>query len=179
MNSNKAAYWIAAGVLALGLNSEYRQGNFAALHRIADRAGSAICGITTRARKTLEVAKFLTSPEEGLPGTLVASADEVDMARSHSEMLRERSRSREEATLFRDGVRDRVRDQIRAQADVIRARAEIQRAEIEIQLRTHSPFTFANMSTRELTVLCPKTRTRIALNHVASSSPEVEVHETF
>jgi hypothetical protein len=177
MNTNKAAYWIAAGVLALGLNSEYRQGNFVALHRIADRAGSAICGITARARKTLEVAKFLTSPEEGLPDNLVA--DEVDMARAHGEMLQARSRSREEATLFRDGVRDRMRDQIRAQAEVIRARAEIQRAEIEIRLRTHSPFTFANVSPRELTVFCPKAGTRIALNHVAPGSPEFEVRETF
>ena len=179
MNSNKTAYWIAVGALALGLNSEYRQGNFAALHRIADRAGSAICGITTRARKTLEVAKFLTSPEKGLPDTLVASADEADMSQAHGEMLQERSRGREEATLFRDGVRDRVRNQIRAQADVIRARAEIRRAEIEIQLQTRSAFTLASARNSDLTVFCPKTGTRIALNHVASGSPEVEGHETF
>jgi len=33
MDANKAGYWIAVGVLALGLNSEYRHGNFVALHR--------------------------------------------------------------------------------------------------------------------------------------------------
>jgi hypothetical protein len=45
MNTNKAAYWIAVGVLALGLNSEYRHGNFAALHRVAERADSAFCWV--------------------------------------------------------------------------------------------------------------------------------------
>ena len=39
MNTNKAAYWIALGVLALGLNSEYQHGRFVALHRVAGRAG--------------------------------------------------------------------------------------------------------------------------------------------
>ena len=38
MDANKAAYWIALGVLALGLNSEYRRGNFEPLHRVASRA---------------------------------------------------------------------------------------------------------------------------------------------
>jgi len=179
MNSNRAAYWIAAGVLALGLNSEYRQGNFAALHRIADRAGSAVCGIATRARKTLEVAKFLASPEAGLPDTLVASAAEADLARAHGEMLQERSRSREEATPFPDGVRDRVRDEIRARADLIRARAEMRRAEIEMHLRTHSSLTLAKLSTGAVTVFCPKTGARIALNRVILGAPAVEVRETF
>jgi len=181
MNANKAAYWIAVAALALGLNSEYREGNFVGLHRVADRAGSVLCRLTTRAEQTLAVAqlKLLTTPEEDLPNTLRASADAYEMAQASAEIVREQSQSREEAELFRDEVRDRMRDEIRAQADVIRAQAKIRRAEIEIQLRTHLPFTLANVTSPGLTVFCPKTGTRVALNHVVAGSKDAEMREAF
>jgi hypothetical protein len=53
MDTNKAAYWVALGVLALGLNSEYQHGNFAALHQVAERTSSTLCRISTRAAQTL------------------------------------------------------------------------------------------------------------------------------
>ena len=43
MDTNKAVYWIALGVVALALNSEYSQGSFARLHQVAARADSALC----------------------------------------------------------------------------------------------------------------------------------------
>jgi hypothetical protein len=190
MNTNKAAYWIAVGALALGLNSEYRRGNFVPLHRIADRAGSAMCRITSRAEKTLAIAKFLAGPEVGLPETLVASAGEVDTARSRVHMLRQHSR--EEAAVLREEMRDQVRDEIRARAEVNRARAEMQRAEMEIQLRTRSQVSFANINLRDrdVTVFCPTTAMRIArttiartlapsLTAKASDFSHISVGETF
>jgi hypothetical protein len=180
MNTNKAAYWIAVGALALGLNSEHRHRNFTELHRIADRAGSALCQIAARAENTLAVAKLLASPDAGLPDTLVATADEGRMAGTRAEMHREQSRSREETELYRDEVRDRARDEIRAQAGVIRGRAEMRRAEMEIQYRTRSQFKFADAINREVSVFCPKarTRTRIVLNQLGLGSPVIEVGET-
>ena len=189
MNTNKAAYWIAVGALALGLNSEYRHGNFVELHHVADRAGSALCQITARAEKTLAIAKFLASPEVGLPQTLVASAGPVDTARSHSHMLREQSR--EEAAVRREEMRHRERDQMLAHADLIRARAEMRRAETEIQQRTRSLVSFANISDRDVTIFCPRTamgtaRTTIAHTTIAPSRvaeaadfPDIQVSETF
>ena len=56
MDTNKVAYWVALGVLALGLNSEYRHGNFVALHQAVERADFAMCGVTTRAERTLAAA---------------------------------------------------------------------------------------------------------------------------
>lgn len=188
MNTNKAAYWIAVGALALGLNSEYRHGNFVPLHRIADRAGSAMCRITSRAEKTLAIAKLLAGPEVGLPETLVASAGEVDTARSRVHMLRQQSR--EEAAVLREEMRDQLRDGIRARADVNRARAEMQRAETEIQLRTRSLVSFA-ISDRDVTVFCPRTamviarttlaRTTLAPSRVAEAAdfPDIQVGQTF
>ena len=70
-----------------------------------------------------------------------------------------------QAELLRDRFANRVRDEIRAQADVIRAQAEMQRAEIEqIRLRTRSQFRLARTANRRVTVVCPKTGTRIAVN---------------
>lgn len=60
MDTNKAAYWIAVGVLALGLNSEYLKGNFVVLHRVAARADAALCGISARAERTFAVAMGVT-----------------------------------------------------------------------------------------------------------------------
>lgn len=194
MNTNQAAYWIAVGALALGLNSEYRHGNLVALHRVADRAGSAICRMTARAEKTLAIAKFLASPEVGLPQTLVASAGEVDMARSRAHMLREQSR--EETAALREKMRDQMRDEIRERTEVTRARAEMQRAEMEIQLRTCSLVSFANISDRAATVFCPRRAIRIARTTIpqttipqtmlapsrvaeAADSPYMQVGETF
>jgi hypothetical protein len=173
-----------------GLNSEYRHGNFVPLHRIADRAGSAMCRITSRAEKTLAIAKFLAGPEVGLPETLMASAGEVDTARSRVHMLRQQSR--EEAAL-REEMRDQLRDEIRARAEVNRARAEMQRAETEIQLRTRSLVSFANINIRDrdVTVFCPRkamtiarttlARTTLVPSRVAEAADlsDIQVGQTF
>ena len=63
MDTNKATYWIAVGVLVLGLNSEYRQGKFVTLHQVADRAGSVLCSATTHAERTLTAALQLVGRE--------------------------------------------------------------------------------------------------------------------
>jgi hypothetical protein len=155
MNTNKAAYWIALGVLALGLNSQYRHGNFVALHRVADHAGSALCGIRTRAERTLAVARILAS-RQGLPvDDLLASAGGAEMARAQAEMLREQARDRAEL----------LRDEIRDQADAIRAEAQMRRAEImEIRSRTRTQLGVARRIDRRVELICPKTGARVVVN---------------
>jgi hypothetical protein len=179
MNTNKAAYWIALGVLALGLNSEYQHGRFVALHQVASRAGSVLCQISMRAERTLAVARILMS-REGLPvDNLLASADRAEMVRAQAEMLREQAR--DEAELFRD-TRERVRDEVRAQADVMRVRAEIQRAEIErFRGRIGSQVRLARLADRRVAVDCPNTRSRIAVQvdpMFADAGQDVEVADT-
>ncbi len=73
MNTNKAAYWIALGVFALTLNSEYRHGSFVPLHRVAEHAGSALCRITARAEKTLAVATAPRGHQEFPADNLLAA----------------------------------------------------------------------------------------------------------
>jgi hypothetical protein len=163
MDMNKAGYWIALGVLALGLNSEYQHGRFVALHRVAGRADSLLCRISTRAEQTLAMARGLIGDEIFPSDNLVAAADEAEMARDQAELLRKHVR--DESELIRDNVRGQVRDQIRAQANAIRAQAEMRRVEIEqIRFRTRSQVRLARTVNRRVIVVCPKTGARIVVS---------------
>jgi hypothetical protein len=168
MDTNKAAYWIALGVFALALNSEYRHGSFVPLHRVSEYASSALCRMATRAEQTLAVARFLTGRQEFAADDLLAANSRAEMARVQSELLRDQAR--DEAELLRDGVQ--------AQADVIRAQVETQLAEVEqIRLRMRSQFRLARAVDRRVTVVCPKTGARIVVNagmRQADVSPDVE-----
>jgi hypothetical protein len=177
MDTNKAAYWIALGVLALGLNSEYRHGNFVAAHRVAERAGSVLCGISTRAQQSLAVALGMTNREKFRADDLLAANEERQMARAEAEIAREQARARAEM------VSERVRDEIRAQADAIREQAEMERRQIEqIRWRTASQIGLARTANRRMTVVCPKTGSRITLKPQADLgdiAPDVEIEENF
>ena len=172
MDTNKAAYWIALGVLALGLNSEYRHGRFVSVHRVAEHAGSALCRMATHAEETLAVARVLTSREPLAVADLPVAADGAEMARAQGELLRDQAW--DEAEL----LRDRLREEVQAQADVIRAQAETQRGEIEqVRMRVRSQFRMARAVDRRVMVFCPKTGVRIAVNagmRLAEVSPDVE-----
>ena len=172
MDTNKAAYWIALGVLALGLNSEYQHGRFAGLHRVSEYATSTFCRMVAHAEQTLAVARVLRGRQESAADNLPAANSGVEMARAEEELLRDQARDEAE------GLRDRLREEVQAQADVIRAQAETRRAEVEqIRLRMRSQFRIARTVDRRVTVICPKTGTRIAVNagmRVAEVSPDVE-----
>jgi hypothetical protein len=168
MDTNKAAYWIALGVFALGLNSEYQHGRFVALHRVSEHAGSTLCRMATRAEQTLAVARVLTSRERFAVDGLVAATGGAEISQGQDELLRDPVR--DEAEL--------LRDRVLGQADVIRAQAEVQRAEVEqIRLRMRSRFGITRAVDRRVAVVCPKTGVRIAVNagmRLAEVSPDVE-----
>jgi hypothetical protein len=183
MNTNKAAYWIAVGALALGLSSEYQHGRFVTLHQVAERAGLTLCRISTRAEQALAFARVPTAREGSPVDNLVASADATEMVRDQSELLQEQAREKIELLQDRirdgvqDSVRDRIREQIRAQADMIRAQSEIHRAEMQqIRLQALSQVGSANMVNRRVMVICPKTGARIVLN-TGSDSVDVSADE--
>jgi hypothetical protein len=188
MNTNKTAYWFILGVLVLGLNSEYRHGNFVPLHHAAARAHSAFCWASTRVEQTLADAGILTH-RRFAAHDLLASKEETNMARVQSELLREQLQ--DDSELLQEGVqariaenvREKVRDAMRAQADVLRAEAEIQRAEIEqIRLRARSDSKLVRTADRRMLVICPKTGTRISMNPGAKSadtSTDIDLEENF
>jgi hypothetical protein len=163
MNTNKAAYWIALGVLALGLNSEYRQGKFEALHqiggRISDHAGAVLCQLSARAERTLASARVLKSRPD-------FSADDFLRDSAADEIA--------QAEVTRDRVRESVRDQIRAQAEVIRAQIDMQRAQVrEFQLAARSQVRMARTVSQRV-VVCPKTAVRVVMSSVTDSDGDLD-----
>src|SRR5262249_13977960 len=60
----KALYWIALGVFALGINSEYKNGGFPLAHQAAGRAEAVMCRTVSRVEQTLVLAGIL----KGAPG---------------------------------------------------------------------------------------------------------------
>jgi len=176
MDTNKVAYWVALGVLALGLNSEYRQGRFVALHQAVERADVALCGATARAERTLAAAIGVTGRSEFMAEARSASASRLADVRLQSELLREQARDQAEM----------MGDEIRAQAEVLRAQAEMRRAEMErVRSRARSEFQFVDASDHDMAVLCPKTGARIVVSRairaagVSDDSSEVEVSDSF
>jgi len=188
MNTNKAAYWIILGVLALGLNSEYRHGNFVTLHHAAARAHSAFCSASTRVEQTLADAGLLTH-RRFAAHDLLASKEGTNMARVQSELFREQLQDDSELLQERvrarivENVREKVRDAMRAQADVMHIQAKIQRAEIEqIRLRARSDSKLVRTADRRVLVICPKPGAPISVNPGAKStetSAGIDLEENF
>lgn len=59
MRSNQAWYWLAAGVLALGLNGAYQDGQFAFVHRLTDRASEMIARTSERGQQFVAMAELM------------------------------------------------------------------------------------------------------------------------
>ena len=165
MNTNKIMYWLAVGVFVLGLHSEYRNGRFPAIHRVAEHAGSALCRMATRAEQTIALARVLTSDQASATDDLLVSARDRELAQV--ETVRDQALAHAEL----------LREQARAQADLIRAQAELQRSQVEqIRWRTQSRFKFTNAAQRRVMLVCPKTGARIS---VSVGPTDVEVGDNF
>src|SRR5215471_17373401 len=74
MTGQKAWYWLAAGIVALGLNSEYQSGGLPNAHRLIERSGIVLAQVTGRAHSTFELAKMLMGRDD------VQLAPEVEVA---------------------------------------------------------------------------------------------------
>jgi hypothetical protein len=154
MNS-KALYWIALGVFALGLNSEYQKGNLPLAHRVADRAESVLCRIATRAEQTLAVAGVLTrrsAPEFRLDDQFLARQQaEVDRVMAEHQAELERAMDLRQADLDRLQQRlDRVH--------VVLDRAQM----AKVRVLEHTRFKLRNATNRRMIVICPETATRVS-----------------
>jgi hypothetical protein len=135
MDTNKVIYFAAVGVLALGLQSQYKQGSFTTLHRVASQADCLMSRVAVDAEKTLLATVGPTFSSSSLrrsaaAESLAASTTAAEMSRMQAEMMREKARSQAEC------VRETIREQVRAQAEVRRAvyqmRQELQRSQMRI-----------------------------------------------
>jgi hypothetical protein len=183
MNTNKAAYWIALGAVALGLNTEYRQGSFVALHRVAERADSMLCLVATRAERTLAVARVLVDVDKVPANGFLASADGSERAWEQAELASDQVQEQVRRDV-RDQVeelRDKVRDEVRAQGELVRAQNEMRRADMrQILVRSRSQIRLARSVSQPEIIVCPKTGVRVVVNaDDADTSSDIEVGDTF
>jgi len=154
--NNKALYWIALGVFALGLNSEYQKGNLPLAHRVVDRAGAVLCQIATRAEQTLAVARVLTgrsAPELRVDDQFLARQQaEVDRVIAQHQAELDRARDLGQADLDRLQERlDRVHVVLdRAQMAKLRA---LERTRVKL----------SNATNRRI-IVCPQSGTRVSVD---------------
>jgi len=127
--ANQAWYWLAAGVLALGLNGYYQDGGFQGLHRLAtgtslavNQARAQIGQIATLAEMTIadhaQVRCERPAPAVVAKAVAIPGGTQVRLAQ-----LQERLQTMQAA---------RVQARMARLQEVI-ARREMQRAQVEIQ----------------------------------------------
>ena len=173
--NNKALYWIALGVFALGLNSEYQKGNLPLAHKVADHAEAVLCRVATRAQQTWAVARVLTGRQE-------FQVDDQFLARQQAEVARvlaEHQDDPDRAMALRQADLDRV------QARLDRMHSAIERAQmVRVRVMERSRFRLRDATSRRLMVTCPNTGARVSVRPEAdvdidADVPDVEVGDSF
>ena len=170
MKTNQAWGWLAAGVLAAGLNATYHDGGLQWAHRIADRicdnSASVVALASGSADRFLAEARMLTARNEVASCPLTAV-----MARVQSRIERPQGRF------------DRF-EAMSAREEAQRARLEANRARMEARMAAHAshfrfattafaPGTFKAMPTP---VVCPRVRVNIPKLPMAETPVIPEIH---
>jgi|ERR1700686_1941091 len=147
MKTNQAWGWLAAGVLAAGLNASYYDGGLQWAHRIADRIGqnsaTVVAVASGRAGQFLAEARMLTARNQTASCPLSTAMALVQSKIARSEAGFEVMSAREEAQF--------------ARLEASRARIEAQTAHIHIPAAAFSPVV-VRMSGASV---CPRVRVNV------------------
>jgi hypothetical protein len=170
MNS-KAIYWIALGVFALGLNSEYQKGNLPVAHRVADRAEGVFCRVATRVEQTWVLARILTGHQDvTLDDQLLALKQaEADRAMSDRQadvdrVIAEHQADLDHARYLRQADLDRVQRNL-GRMNIVLDRVQVEKLRKLELVR----FKVSNAVGRRV-VVCPQTGVHVMVN----AQPDVE-----
>lgn len=118
MASEKAWYWLAAGVLALGLNGAYQDGQFGWVHEMAGRSADVM------ERASLRGMSFVTAAEMMLGrGPEVAGWSNAAVQRMHEKMACKRME-----------MAERSIDMAQMQRDLAAARVDRQLARVQVKM---------------------------------------------
>src|SRR5580692_651800 len=128
MKITQAYAWLAAGVLAAGLNASYHDGGLQRVHEMVDRVGENSAAVLTlasgRADEFLSEMRWVTEREKTASCPLARALARVQGRISQTEIARNQERL----------------DRLEAMADREQARMEFNRARIEAQIiRIHVP----------------------------------------
>ena len=165
MGSQKAWYWLASGVLALGINSEYQSGNLQWAHLYVDHFIAVANDYGHCARNYLAQFEMLLAQH---PRAITAAQNRV-----------------EDADLRSQDTSDLVREQVEyavSQAEMVRREVERHRPEIVNALKEMASHEAEMEIAREATLetsgdavmICPRAQ-RIRVNIPQVRIPEVRV----
>jgi hypothetical protein len=152
--NNKALYWIALGVFALGLNSEYRKGNLPLAHQVANRAEAVLCQVAARAEQTWAMARVLSGRQE-------FRVDDQFLARQQAEVdqvLAEHQADLAQAMALRQADMGRIHQKL-DRMHIVLDRVQVQKFRKLEGMR----FKLADVSSRRI-VVCPQTDTRVTVD---------------
>jgi hypothetical protein len=162
MKTKQAWAWLAAGVLAAGLNANYHDGGFAWAHRVAERVGHSSQAVLALAGENLAPlfweARLLTTRQETASCRWTTSMARVQGKIARSEADLDRERAREDAQL--------------ARLEVNRARIEARMARIRIPVAAFTP----GLVRLTGTSVCPRVRVNVPQRPVLNISPMPVIH---
>jgi ABC-type molybdate transport system ATPase subunit len=162
MKANQAWGWLAAGVLAAGLNASYYDGGLQWVHRIADRVeqnATTVAALASgRADQFLSEARILTARTQTASCPLSTAMALVQSKIARSEAGFEVMSAREEAQL--------------ARFEASRARIEAQTARIRIPAAAFNPVVVRMTGTS----VCPRIRVNVPRMPAIKMPPIPEIH---
>ena len=166
MKANQAWGWLAAGVLAAGLNANYYDGGFRWAHGVADRVGqnsAAVLALASgQADQFLSEAKMLTGQNETVSCPLGTMLTRVQTRIAHSQPGTEHFHvmaPREQAQL--------------AKLEANRAKMDAQAAHFRIATAAFAPAAFRAIPAP---LLCPRVRVSIPQVPMIKLPPMPVVH---
>jgi hypothetical protein len=162
MKTKQAWAWLAAGVLAAGLNANYYDGGLAWAHRVRERVGHSSQAVLALAGE--KAAPFFWEAR------LLTTRPETASCRWATAMARVQATiARSEADLDREGARE----------DAQLARLEVNRARIEARM-ARLPNPAAAFTPRLVrltrTSVCPRVRVNVPQRAVLNISPMPVIH---
>jgi hypothetical protein len=181
MKTNQAWGWLAAGVLAAGLNASYYDGGIQWAHRIADRIGqrseAVLAHAIGHADRFLVEARMLTARNESAscPWATAVARVQSRIARSQGQFDGfEAMSAREQAQLVK----------LDANREAQLARVEANRARMEAQFAAHAAHfrmataAFAPLAFKAMPapVVCPRVRVNIPQVPMVEMPVVPEIH---
>lgn len=152
--ANKAWYWLAAGVLALGLNGYYQDGGLGPLHKVAERTTIAVANARAQFSEVAtlaEVALAAHAQARYERPAVVAVTPEVIPAEAQAQLAQLQGRLE---AMQSAGVQAQM-----ARLQEVMLRRELQRAQVELR-------------NGRLAVLTDQGQVRVALPRVEIAVPQ-------
>ena len=174
MNS-RAWYWVAAGVLAMGLNSEYQHGGLKWAHRSVDRGREVANCLEASSHRYLAMARLMfgADPAPEFP-TEVVLAQVQEQVADAQEKIQDKQFGIDKVTEIHERIEPAM---IRAQVAMEKAQIKINMAQMKAEMRANRAYMCPRME--KMTFVVPDVPNvkvpRVSIPKVTVRVPQVDV----